>query len=69
MFNLKVHTYLFYVEEILGVKGDGCGRYRNILIQCATIADVGPHSKCHRFSLEDGNTNSVSRESTYAPKY
>lgn len=47
--------HLFYVEEILGVKGDGCSWYWNILIQCATIADVGPHSKCHRFSLEDGS--------------
>ena len=52
--------YLFYVKEILGVKGDGCGWYWNILIQCATIADVGPYSKCHRFSLDDGQIHSVS---------
>lgn len=52
-----MHMYLFYVEEILGVKGDGCGWYWNILIQRATIADVGPHSKRHRFSLEDGSTH------------
>lgn len=49
----KVHVYLFYVEEILSVEGDGGGWHRNILIQRATIADVGPHSKCNRFSLED----------------
>lgn len=49
--------YLFYVEEILGIKGDGCGWYWNILIQCATIADVGPYSKCHRFSLDGWEHN------------
>lgn len=47
--------YLFYVEEILGVKGDGGGWYWNILIQCAAIADVGPHSERHRFGLVGGN--------------
>lgn len=58
--NQKVHMYLFYMEEILSVEGDGGGWHRNILIQCTTIADVGPYSKCNRFSLEDWNTNSVS---------
>lgn len=42
---------LFYVEEILGVKGDGCGRDWNIFIQCTAVADIGPHSKRHRFGL------------------
>lgn len=56
--------YLFYMEEILGIKGDGCGWYWNILIQCTTIADIGPYSECHRFSLDHGNTH---REHTYAP--
>ena len=57
----KVHTHFFYVEEILGVKGDGCGWYWNILIQSATIADIGPYSKCHRLGLEVGNTVTLSR--------
>lgn len=44
---------LFYVEEILGVEGDGRGRHRNILIQRTAVADVGPHSKRNRFGLKD----------------
>ena len=43
--------YLFDVEEVLGIKGDGGAGHRNILIQGAAVADVGPHSKCHCFSL------------------
>lgn len=46
---------LFYVEEILGVKGDGCGWDRNIFIQCATVADIGPHGERHGFGLWDGS--------------
>lgn len=44
------------MEEILGIEGDGCGWNWNILIQCATIADVGPYSECHRLGLEVGNS-------------
>lgn len=46
------------MEEILGVKGDGCGWDRNIFIQCATVADIGPHGERHRFGLWDGITGS-----------
>jgi len=56
IWSFKVHLYLFYVEEILGVEGDGGGWHWNILIQGATVADVGPHGECHRFSLPEGNT-------------
>lgn len=44
------------MKEILGVKGDGCGWNRNIFIQRATVADIGPHGERHRFGLRDGNT-------------
>lgn len=44
-------VYLFDVEEVLGIKGDGSAGHRNVLIQSTTVADIGPHSKCHRFSL------------------
>lgn len=55
---VTLRSNLFYVEEILGVKGYGCGRDRNIFIQCTTIADICPHSKRHRFGLYDGITES-----------
>lgn len=48
----------FYVEEILGVKGDGGGWDRDIFIQCTTVADIGPHGERHRFGLWDGITGS-----------
>ena len=44
------------MEEILGVEGDGRGWDWNILIQGTTVADVGPYSKRHGFSLEDGES-------------
>lgn len=47
-------TSLFYVEEVLGVKGDGCGWDRNIFIQGATVADIGPHGERDRFGLWGG---------------
>lgn len=53
------------MQEVLGVKGDGCGWHWNIFIQCATIANVGPYSKCHRFTLKDGNTSSVRIRKVY----
>lgn len=49
----NAHHNLFYVEEVLGIKGDGCGRNWNVLIQSTAVADIGPHSKCYRFGLED----------------
>lgn len=52
LWNVK-HTCLFYVEEVLGVEGDGCSRDGNILIQCATVAHIGPYGKRYRFSLKE----------------
>lgn len=43
--------YLFYVEEVLGIKRNSSAGHRNILIQRSTITDIGPHRKCHWFSL------------------
>lgn len=60
-FDQKVFVHLFYVEEILGIKGDGGSWYWNILIQCATVTDIGPYSKCHWFSLEGENTSWVTQ--------
>lgn len=54
-------TNLFYVEEVLGVEGDGCGWDRNVFIQCAAVADVGPHGEGHRFGLRDGITARIQR--------
>lgn len=65
MFQYKVLIDLFYVQKVLGVKGDGCGWHWNIFIQCATIADIGPYSKCHRFTLKEGNTSSVRIRNVY----
>lgn len=47
--------YLFYVQEIFGIKRDGSGRDWNILIQGTTVADIGPDSKCHWFGLKESN--------------
>lgn len=46
------------MEEILGVKGDGCGWDWNVFIQCTTVADISPHGERHRFGLWDGITGS-----------
>lgn len=48
---IVLELYLFDVEEVLGVKGDGSAGHRNVLIQSTTVADIGPHSKCYCFSL------------------
>lgn len=54
----KERVNLFYVEEVLCVKGDGCGGDWNVFIQRTTVADVCPHSKRHRFGLWGGSTGS-----------
>lgn len=53
--NETMKVYLLYVEEVLGVERDGCGRDRNVLIQSTTVADIGPHSERYGFALWDGN--------------
>lgn len=50
---VPVLLYLFDVEEVLSIKGDAGAGDRNVLIQSSTVADVGPHSKCYSFSLEE----------------
>lgn len=45
--------YLFNVQKIFGLKVDSRALDWALLIQYATIADIGPHSKCHRFVLEN----------------
>lgn len=54
-----LELYLFDVEEVLGIKGDGSAGHRNILIQSTTVADIGPHSECHCFSLYDSSEKRV----------
>lgn len=41
------------MEEVLGIKGDGGPGHRDVLVQSAAVADVGPHSEGHSFSLQD----------------
>ena len=43
--------HLFDVEEVLGIKGDTSPGHRDVFIQSTTVADIGPHSKGHCFSL------------------
>lgn len=44
--------YLFDVEEVLGIEGDGSAWDRNIFIQSPTVTHVGLDSKCYRFGLQ-----------------
>lgn len=44
--------YLFNVEEVLGIEGDGSAWDRNIFIQSPTVTHVGLDSKCYRFGLQ-----------------
>lgn len=44
--------YLFNVEEVLGIKGDGSAWDRNIFIQSPTVTHVGLDSKCYWFGLQ-----------------
>jgi len=39
------------VQKIFGLKVDSRALDWALLIQYATVADIGPHSKCHRFVL------------------
>ena len=51
-------SYLFNVQKVFGLKVDSRALDWTLLIQYATVADIGPHSKCHRFVL--GKTQSIS---------
>lgn len=44
-------SHLFDVEEVLGIKGDTSPGHRDVFIQSTAVADIGPHSKGHCFSL------------------
>lgn len=44
--------YLFNVEEVLGIEGDGSAGDRNIFIQSPTVTHVGLDSKCYWFGLQ-----------------
>lgn len=44
--------YLFNVEEVLGIKGDGSAWDRNIFIQSPAVTHVGLDSKCYWFGLQ-----------------
>ena len=44
-------SYLFNVQKVFGLKVDSRALDWTLLIQYATVADIGPHSKCHRFVL------------------
>lgn len=46
--------YLFNVEEVLGIEGDGSAWDRNIFIQSPTVTHVGLDSKCYWFGLQTG---------------
>lgn len=43
--------YLFNVQKIFGLEVDSRALDWALLIQHPTVADIGPHSKCHRFVL------------------
>ena len=47
--------HLFNVQKIFGLKVDSRALDWALLIQYTTVADIGPHSKCHRFVLENLN--------------
>lgn len=44
-------TYLFNVQKVLGIEGDGRAGDRHILVQGATVAHVRLHGKGHRLGL------------------
>lgn len=44
--------YLFNVEEVLGIEGDGSAWDRNIFIQSPTVTHIGLDSKCYWFGLQ-----------------
>ena len=46
--------YLFDVQEVLCIKGDGRSRHGDVLVQGAAVADVGLHGEGHRFGLHRG---------------
>lgn len=41
------------MQKIFGLKVDSRALDGALLIQYATVADIGPHRKCHRFVLEN----------------
>lgn len=43
--------HLFNMQKIFGLKVDSRALDWALLVQYATVADIGPHSKCHRFVL------------------
>lgn len=45
--------YLFNVQKIFGLKVDSRALDWALLVQYTTVADIGPHSKCHGFVLEN----------------
>ena len=44
-------SHLFNVQKVFGLKVDSRALDRTLLIQYTTVADIGPHSKRHRFVL------------------
>lgn len=52
-FYLEGGGHLFNVQEIFGLKVDSRALDGAFLIQHTTVADIGPHSKRHRFVLEN----------------
>lgn len=45
--------HLFNVQKIFGLKVDSRALDWALLVQYTTVADIGPHSKCHGFVLEN----------------
>lgn len=45
-------SYLFNVQEVFGFEGYGHALHRNVITGARVITDICPHSKRHRFSLE-----------------
>lgn len=43
--------HLFNVQKIFGLKVDSRALDWALFVQYATVADIGPHSECHRFVL------------------
>lgn len=63
------YVYLFNVEKVLGIKGNGCARDGHILIQRAAVAHVRLHSECHGLGLgtEAGREDGAGRGATPRP--
>lgn len=52
------HAYLFDMEEVFGLKGDGHAWDGDVLVVTGTVADIGADSKRNWFGLPGGRDRS-----------